>query len=88
MKFSFYTYWKSNIENLDYNSGKKSLEAYFGANVATCLNRIDIKSVACQRSLIEKFLNEVDLSDFENWSDCENFTGCLMQDIEPLVNNF
>jgi len=83
MTFSFYTYWKSNIQNLDYNSGKKSLEAYFGTNVAACLNRIDTKSAASERSLIEKYMNEADLSVFENWSDSENFIGCLLNNIDP-----
>jgi len=85
MSFSFFTYWKSDSDDLDYDSGKKRLEAYFGSNVASCLNRIDKKSVACHRSLVEKYLNGIDLSNFENWSDCENFTGCLMHNIDPLV---
>lgn len=85
MTFTFYLYWKpADMSVFDYPAEKGNLEAYFGKDsLVGCLNRVDMKTASCESRLLDSFVNNCDLSDFESWANAENFLGCLINDINP-----
>jgi hypothetical protein len=85
MFFAFYLYWKpADVSKVDYPIEKSNLEAYFGKNkVTSCMNRVDIKAISCEKTYLNNLITECDLSLFENWTNADNLIGCLINDINP-----
>ena len=84
MLFSFFVYWEPNDAKI---SVKTVLESYFGfKRVIKCLNRIDIKVIECDSSILKSIdikANEIKTDEtIENYTTIENFIGCLENEID------